>query len=608
MSSGLSIRGRLTLAFALFAMVVLGTTTLTYFREAEVERAIVHTQETTLVATRSLLQARIALERVRQHHFFHAATRDPREMAAVEAKIADFETEIEQGLARAEATFEANDPRRERIAGTRAMLRLYHDRREAELYPASRRGDADLALKAIQTTLADIYNRLAAEYDALRRMNDEIVDATNARVRNTIEEGRRSSIFVSVLGLLVTSLFVFYVTRDVTQRLTHLVTVSRAVSEGDTKARARLPQADELGLLSRTFDAMLDRLDQQASETQRLADEQKASRDELANAVGVYGTFVERVAAGDLSLEAKPQGKDELAALGENLGRMNSGLRGMALRVQEAVAQLGSAAAEIMTTTAEQSSSSAETASAVTETVATIEEVARTAEQSATQARAAVQASERSLTISDSGRTAVEEALATMESVRDQMTSIGERMLALSDQAQAAGSITGTVSELAEQSNLLALNASIEAARAGEHGRGFAVVAQEVRGLAEQSKRAAQQIRGMLGDIQKSAQAAVLAVEEGSRAVQTAGGAAKRSGERIEELATNIVDTVEMVKHTLSATQPVLTGMTQITQAMRSIEQAATQASEGTRQTENAARDLNSLSTRLREAVALYRI
>lgn len=595
----LSIRSRLIIAFGFVITVIALISGLTYSREETIEQNLAATANKSLVATRSLGNARVFLERIRQRHYFHAASRNTGEMGPIEGEIAQLEADLDQALSQAESTFD-DDARRQSIAQIRAGMKAYREIRERDFYPVSRKGDVEASIRVITTTLSPQYASVAAEIEKVKTATDQAVDRSNQTMRQTIEDGRRTSLTISGLGIFIAIVFAYFVTSDIVRRLGHLAGVAAAVREGNTKQRARMDGKDELGLLATSFDAMLDEL---ASRV----DAEKKSSEELTRAMTSYGGFVEKVAAGDLTTTVSKTGSGGLATLGDNLGRMSGGLRSMALRVQEAVALLGSAAAQIMTTAAEQSSSATETAAAVTETVATVEEVARTAEQSTERAKTAVEASEKSLSVTDQGRSAVEEALTTMDRVRDQMAAIGERMLALSEQAQAAGGITGTVAELAEQSNLLALNASIEAARAGEHGRGFAVVAQEVRGLAEQSKRAAGQIRGMLGDIQKSAQAAVLAVEEGSRAVSTAGGAAKRSGERIEELATTIASTAEIVKHTLSATQPVITGMSQITQAMRSIEQAALQASEGTRQTESAARDLNSLSTTLRDVVAQYR-
>src|SRR2546429_5481422 len=107
-----------------------------------------------------------------------------------------------------------------------------------------------------------------------------------------------------------------------------------------------------------------------------------------------------------------------------------------------------------------------------------------------------------------------------MQGIRGQMSSIAESILSLSAQSQAIGAIIASVDDLAAQSKLLAVNAAIEAAKAGEQGKGFAVVAQEVKSLAEQSKQATVQVRKLLNDIQKATSAAVMATEQGNKAVE----------------------------------------------------------------------------------------
>jgi len=353
--------------------------------------------------------------------------------------------------------------------------------------------------------------------------------------------------------------------------------------------------------------------DSESKLAQKLEAEQTSLRNEaeqrerVARAVRSYGVFIDRLARGELNATLESGGEGELGQLGLNLEVMGRALRTMTLRIHEAVNSLSSATAEILTTSQQQSSAATESASAVVETVATVDEVVQTAQQTSERARQVDAASQRSVEVSAAGRDAVALTIDAMGRARDQVASIGERILALSEQAQTVGQIITTVNELAEQSNLLALNAAIEAARAGEHGRGFAVVAQEIRVLAEQSKRATMQVRGILGDIQKLTTAAVLATEQGNKAVGSAVDLVRDAGARIDQLAVTIATTALTAQQIVETAQQQVAGVSQISQATHAIRQAATQTVEGTRQTERSARDLNELSVRLREAVSQYR-
>jgi methyl-accepting chemotaxis protein len=340
---------------------------------------------------------------------------------------------------------------------------------------------------------------------------------------------------------------------------------------------------------------------------QNNASAESARRAALTAAVESFGAFIDQLAHGDLTASLRASTDGDLRQLGENLQIMGRSLRTMTLRVNEAATALSGATSEIMATTQQQSASATESAAAVTETVATVDEVTQTSQQTASHASAVATASRRSLEVSASGRQAVDDTVGAMALVKRQVGSIADRILALSEQAQTVGQIITTVNEIAEQSNLLALNAAIEAARAGEHGRGFAVVAQEVRSLAEQSKRATAQVRAILGDIQKSTAAAVLATEEGGKAVASAVDTANVAGERIDQLAATIADAARAAELIVTATQQQVTGIGQIAQAMRAIDQATSQTVEGTRQSERAARDLSGLAARLRDAISQYR-
>jgi methyl-accepting chemotaxis protein len=186
-----------------------------------------------------------------------------------------------------------------------------------------------------------------------------------------------------------------------------------------------------------------------------------------------------------------------------------------------------------------------------------------------------------------------------MHRIQEQMESIAESIVQLSEQSQAIGEIIATVNDLAEQSNMLAVNAALEATRAGEQGKGFIVVAQEVKGLAEQSKQATSQVRTILGDIQRATSTAVLATEQGSKAVEAGVRQSTETGEAIRQLAESIAEAAQSATQIAVSSQQQMVGMDQVALAMENIKQASIQNVAGTRQAETAAQGLHELGLRL---------
>jgi len=160
-------------------------------------------------------------------------------------------------------------------------------------------------------------------------------------------------------------------------------------------------------------------------------------------------------------------------------------------------------------------------------------------------------------------------------------------------------SLIATVNDVAEQSNLLAVNAAIEAAKAGEAGRGFAVVAAEVKALAEQSKQATAQVRGILGEIQRATQAAVMAAEQGVKASEAGAGVAGRAGEAIRLLSESLTESAQAAQQIVVSVEQQSVGMDQVALAMQNIQQASAQNLASTRQVDRAAQDLNELAREL---------
>ncbi len=329
----------------------------------------------------------------------------------------------------------------------------------------------------------------------------------------------------------------------------------------------------------------------------------------LSRPLGRLASAAERVAARDLTVDVPRDNRaDEVGALMRAFGSMVESLRRTTRELNEGVGVLASSASEILAATTQLASNAAETASAVSETTATVEEVKQAAGVSSQKAKYVSESAQKVAQVSQAGRKSVEGTIQGMQRIQEQMESVAESIVRLSEQSQAIGEIIATVNDLAEQSNLLAVNAAIEAARAGEQGKGFAVVAQEVKSLAEQSKQATAQVRTILGEIQKATGAAVMATEQGAKAVEAGLKQSGEAGESIRLLAESVTEAAQAATQIAASSQQQMVGMDQVALAMENIRQASVQNVAGTKQAETAAHSLHELGQKHKELAAQYKV
>ncbi|HET8745386.1 MAG TPA: methyl-accepting chemotaxis protein [Ramlibacter sp.] len=327
----------------------------------------------------------------------------------------------------------------------------------------------------------------------------------------------------------------------------------------------------------------------------------------LAGPLQTLSQAAERVARGDLAVELPPQARlDETGVLNRTFAQMIARLREIMREIGDGVSVLASSASEITASTAQVAAGSAETASAVAETSATAEEVKQTAKVASDKALQVQEAAQKTVAASHGGLQAMEDSIQAMRQIREQMDSVAQSILRLADQGMAIGEIIATVNDLADQSNLLSVNAAIEAARAGEEGAGFRVVAQEIRSLAEQSKQATVQVKALLGDIQKATSAAVMNTEQANKAVRSGVELSEGAARSIRSMATIIQESAQAAAQIAASAQQQSVGMDQVAYAMQNIHQASAQNVAASRQTEAAAQGLQQLGERLKGLVDQY--
>jgi methyl-accepting chemotaxis protein len=343
-------------------------------------------------------------------------------------------------------------------------------------------------------------------------------------------------------------------------------------------------------------------------ELEHSAETERASKERLQDAVRDYTAFAARVADGDLTATVSANDSPELAQLADSLNTMVSGLAEISREIQAGAHEIGESTGEILSTVNRHTDSASEQSAAISQTSATVNELRAAADDTAQRARQVAQQASDSVAVSDEGTAAVAAITDAMEEIRARVDAIAQEILTLSERTREIGAITATVNELADQSNLLALNASIEAARAGEHGRGFAVVAEQVRRLSEQSKAATAQVEAILTDVRDATAAAVAASEQGTKVVDNGLSLTGRAGEGIQSLADTIREASGAAEQIAASAHQQSVGMDQIAEAMTNIDDGTAQFLDGAQQSQRVAGDLNELSGKLAALTDRYRV
>jgi methyl-accepting chemotaxis protein len=373
----------------------------------------------------------------------------------------------------------------------------------------------------------------------------------------------------------------FIIARGIARPLNNIAKVAEDIAIGDIQHNIDINQKDEVGVLADSFRKLIDYMKS------------------LAGAA-------ERIAVNDLTVSVDP--KSEKDVLGNAFKTMGTNLTGMIRQLGQNATELVTAATEIASSSEQmsrgakdQNEQMGQVSSAIEEMTATIVESSKNAGEASNGARGA------SDTATTGGRV-VTETVQGMQRIAAVVRESAASIQKLATSADQIGEIIGVIDDIADQTNLLALNAAIEAARAGEQGRGFAVVADEVRKLAERTGKATGEITDMIKGIQTETKEAVHSMETGIQEVDKGRELADQAGNSLTEVVAGAQRVMDMIQQIATATEQQSAAAEQISKNIEHIASITKETATGAEQSATAAEELNRQAEGLQQMVGRFKV
>jgi methyl-accepting chemotaxis protein WspA len=319
-------------------------------------------------------------------------------------------------------------------------------------------------------------------------------------------------------------------------------------------------------------------------------------------------TALDRLRQGDFTARLTLQRHDEFGVLGNGLNRLADDLSELVGQVQRSGIQVNTTATEIAASAKEQQSTSHEIAATTAEIGATSKQISATSKELVKTMNEVNKVAEATTELAGSGQAAIARMENTMRQMMEASSSITGKLAVLSEKTTNINSVVTTITKVADQTNLLSLNAAIEAEKAGEYGLGFAVVAMEIRRLADQTAVATFDIERMVKEMQSAVAAGVMGMDKFSEEV-------RRGVEEIRQVSTQLAQIIHEVQTLTPRFQTVnegmhaqATGAQQISETLIQLSEAAQQTAESLRQSNQAIEQLNSAARGLQTSVARFKL